>query len=100
MNTKLLVAVFALVVSFAGRGFTQTGPAPDITGQNKANPLAAIGSAAAMLEYSFGLKDEGAAVDQAIQKVLAGGKVTADLKPKGKPASTSDVGQAVCDAIG
>ncbi len=76
------------------------GSAPDITGQNKANPLAAIGSAAAMLEYSFGLKQEGAAVEEAIQKVLAGGKVTADLKPKGKPATTSDVGQAVCEAIG
>ena len=34
------------------------GSAPDIAGQNKANPLGAIGSVAAMLEYSFGLMEE------------------------------------------
>ena len=39
------------------------GSAPDIAGQNKANPLGAIGSVAAMLEYSFGLKEEAAAVN-------------------------------------
>ena len=46
------------------------GSAPDIAGQNKANPLGAIGSVAAMLEYSFGLKEEAAAVNAAIEKVL------------------------------
>src|ERR1019366_5396832 len=35
------------------------GSAPDIAGQNKANPLGAIGSVGAMLSYSFGLKEEG-----------------------------------------
>ena len=34
------------------------GSAPDIAGQNKANPLGAIGSVAAMLEYTFGLMKE------------------------------------------
>src|SRR5229473_2181230 len=71
------------------------GSAPDIAGQNKANPLGAIGSVAAMLEYSFGLKDEAAAVNSAIEKVLASGRVTADLKPAGTPATTSEVGDAV-----
>src|SRR5436309_4833184 len=75
------------------------GSAPDIAGQNKANPLGAIGSVGAMLEYSFGLKQEAAAVDAAIEKILESGNVTADLRPKGKPATTSDVGQAVCDAL-
>src|SRR5436309_6165615 len=75
------------------------GSAPDIAGQNKANPLGAIGSVAAMLEYSFGLKEEAAAVNAAVEKVLESGNVTADLRPKGKPATTSDVGQAVCDAL-
>jgi len=75
------------------------GSAPDIAGQNKANPLGAIGSVAAMLEYSFGLKEEAAAVNAAIEKVLDSGKVTADLKPKGTPASTVEVGTAVCAAI-
>src|SRR6516165_554207 len=75
------------------------GSAPDIAGQNKANPFGAIGSVAAMLEYSFGLKDEAAAVYAAIEKVLASGNVTADLRPSGKPATTEQVGQAVCDAM-
>lgn len=75
------------------------GSAPDIAGQNKANPLGAIGSVAAMLEYSFGLKEEAAAVNAAMEKVLDSGKVTADLRPAGKPSSTSEVGDAVRDAI-
>lgn len=75
------------------------GSAPDIAGQNKANPLGAIGSVAAMLEYSFGLMEEAAAVNAAVEKVLNAGRVTADLRPKGTPATTSEVGEAVCDAI-
>src|SRR5436309_8631564 len=76
------------------------GSAPDIAGQNKANPLGAIGSVAAMLSYSFGLKDEASAVDAAIEAVLQGGHVTADLRPSGAPVTTEQVGQAVCAAIG
>ena len=75
------------------------GSAPDIAGQNKANPLGAIGSVAAMLEYSFGLKKEAAVVNAAMEHVLNSGRVTADLKPAGKPASTSDVGEGVRAAI-
>jgi 3-isopropylmalate dehydrogenase len=75
------------------------GSAPDIAGQNKANPLGAIGSVAAMLEYSFGLLDEAKAVTAAMETVLNSGRVTADLKPAGPPATTEQVGQAVCDAI-
>jgi 3-isopropylmalate dehydrogenase len=76
------------------------GSAPDIAGQNKANPLGAIGSAGAMLQYSFGLQEESAAVDAAIEAVLTSGKVTADLRPAGTPATTKEVGAAVCAAIG
>lgn len=75
------------------------GSAPDIAGQNKANPLGAIGSVAAMLEYSFGLMKEAAAVNSAIESVLDAGKVTADLKPKSAPLTTEQVGQAVCEAL-
>jgi 3-isopropylmalate dehydrogenase len=75
------------------------GSAPDIAGQNKANPLGAIGSVAAMLEYSFGLVNEAAAVNAAIEKVLNSGKVTADLRPRGKPATTEDIGKAVCSLL-
>src|SRR5437879_5014135 len=71
------------------------GSAPDIAGQNRANPFGAIGSVAAMLEYSFGLKDEAAAVNNAVEAVLNSGRVTADLKPSGKPATTTEVGDDV-----
>jgi 3-isopropylmalate dehydrogenase len=75
------------------------GSAPDIAGQNKANPFGAIGSVAAMLEYSFGLTEEAAAVNRAMENVLNTGRVTADLKPKGAPATTEQVGEAVCQGL-
>ena len=75
------------------------GSAPDIAGRNKANPLGAIGSVAAMLEYSFGLTAEAAAVNRAMEAVLESGRVTADLKPAGKPAACSEVGDAVAAGI-
>jgi 3-isopropylmalate dehydrogenase len=75
------------------------GSAPDIAGQNKANPLGAIGSVAAMLEYSFSLVTEANAVNAAIGRVLDAGRVTADLKPKGTPATTQEVAQAVSSAL-
>ena len=76
------------------------GSAPDIAGKGRANPLAAIGSVASMLSYSFGLGDEAAAIESAIGSVLDSGTVTADLKPPGAPATTEEVGRAVCEAIG
>ena len=75
------------------------GSAPDIAGQNRANPLGAVGSVAAMLEYSFGLKEEAAAVNRAIETVLEKGVVTEDLRPAGKPATTSEVGDALIAEI-
>jgi 3-isopropylmalate dehydrogenase len=75
------------------------GSAPDIAGQNKANPLGAIGSVAAMLEYTFGLTREAAAVNAAVGEVLASGRVTADLRPKGTPATTQEVGQRVSEVL-
>jgi 3-isopropylmalate dehydrogenase len=75
------------------------GSAPDIAGKNKANPFGAIGSLAALLEYSFGLNEEAAAVNRAMEQVLSSGRVTADLKPAGTPATTEQAGEAVCQAI-
>jgi 3-isopropylmalate dehydrogenase len=75
------------------------GSAPDIAGQNKANPFGAIGSVGAMLEYSFGLMAEAQAVYAAMEQVLNSGRVTADLRPAGRPATTSEVGDAVCEAL-
>src|SRR4051812_447948 len=70
------------------------GSAPDIAGQNKANPFGAIGSVAALLEYSFGLTEEAAAVNHAMEQVLNSGRVTADLRPAGTPATTEQTGEA------
>jgi 3-isopropylmalate dehydrogenase len=72
------------------------GSAPDIAGQNKANPLGAIGSVAAMLEYSFGLKSDAARVNKAMEDVLQSGNVTADLKGT---ATTEQVGTAICELL-
>lgn len=55
------------------------GSAPDIAGQNKANPIATILSAAMMLRYSFDLGAEADAIEAAVDKVLNKGLRTADL---------------------
>tara|TARA_E500000331_G_scaffold208869_1_gene200247 strand:- start:4732 stop:5874 length:1143 start_codon:yes stop_codon:yes gene_type:complete len=55
------------------------GSAPDIAGQNIANPYSMIGSVAMMLEMSFGLVEESRAVWQAMKSVFEDGYTTADL---------------------
>ena len=55
------------------------GSAPDIAGQDKANPIATILSAAMMLRYSFGLAAEADAIEAAVDRVLAAGLRTADI---------------------
>lgn len=55
------------------------GSAPDIAGQNKANPIATILSGAMMLRFSFGLADEADAIEKAVDNVLNAGYRTADL---------------------
>jgi 3-isopropylmalate dehydrogenase len=75
------------------------GSAPDIAGRGIANPLGTIASAAAMLDYSFGLTEEAAAIAGAIDNVVASGRVTVDLHPRGKAATTDEVGRAVCEAV-
>ncbi len=72
------------------------GSAPDIAGQDKANPLGAIGSAAMMLRHAFGLEREAAAIDAAIEQALASGVRTRDL---GGTAGTRAAGQAVVNAL-
>jgi len=59
------------------------GSAPDIAGQDKANPIATILSAAMMLRYSFGLTEEAAAVEAAVDRVLAAGWRTGDIAGPG-----------------
>jgi 3-isopropylmalate dehydrogenase len=59
------------------------GSAPDIAGQNKANPIATIASVAMMLKYSFDLGDASDAIEHAIESVLSGGFRTGDIYTKG-----------------
>ncbi len=59
------------------------GSAPDIAGQNKANPIATILSAAMMLRYSFGMNEEADAVEAAVNKVLDAGYRTGDIMSEG-----------------
>ncbi len=55
------------------------GSAPDIAGQNKANPIATILSAAMMLRYSFDLEAEAKAIEDAVDEVLKAGYRTGDI---------------------
>lgn len=59
------------------------GSAPDIAGQNIANPIATILSAAMMLRYSFDLDEEADAIETAVKQVLAEGYRTVDIMAEG-----------------
>ena len=76
------------------------GSAPDIAGQNKANPIATILSAAMMLRYSLDLDKEADAVETAVQKVLTAGYSTGDIMSEGcKLVGTKEMGDLIADAI-
>jgi 3-isopropylmalate dehydrogenase len=76
------------------------GTAPDIAGQGKANPLAAILSAAMLLRLSFGLTREADAIEQAVDATLAAGYRTADIATEGsKLVATDRMGDEVAERI-
>ncbi|HWQ77232.1 MAG TPA: 3-isopropylmalate dehydrogenase [Anaerovoracaceae bacterium] len=76
------------------------GSAPDIAGQNKANPMATILSVAMMLRYTFGLSQEADAVEAAVKSVLAAGHRTADIIGPGQtPVGTKEAGDLIAAAI-
>ena len=76
------------------------GSAPDIAGQNKANPLATILSAAMMLRYSFNLEKEAKAIETAVMNVLDQGYRTGDIQSPGTTlVGTMEMGNLVVDAI-
>ena len=76
------------------------GSAPDIAGQNKANPIATILSAAMMLRYSLDLDKEADAVETAVQRVLTAGYRTGDIMSEGcKLVGTKEMGDLIADAI-
>lgn len=72
------------------------GSAPDIAGQNKANPIATILSAAMMLRYSLDLEEEANAVETAVSKVLDQGFRTIDIFSEGcKLVGTTEMGDCI-----
>ncbi len=77
------------------------GSAPDIAGQDKANPIATILSAAMMLRYSFDLDDEAACIEKAVDDVLNDGYRTADILGSSdtKPLSCSEMTKVILDYI-
>ena len=77
------------------------GSAPDIAGQDIANPIATILSAAMMLRYSFDLEKEADAVEDAVKKVLAEGYRTVDIMDEGKTrGGTTKMGDLIAERIG
>lgn len=76
------------------------GSAPDIAGQNKANPMAAVLSAAMMLRYTFGLSKEADDMEAAVKSVLAAGCRTSDIMSQGKELiGTKETGNMIAAAI-
>ncbi|MDQ1148766.1 3-isopropylmalate dehydrogenase [Sphingobacterium zeae] len=88
-----------------GTGFFEPihGSAHDIAGQNKANPLASILSAALMLDISFGLQEEAKTVTNAVAETLKAGWRTGDIANSSTEASkilgTQEMGQKVLEFI-
>lgn len=76
------------------------GSAPDIAGQGRANPIAAVLSAALLLRYGLGQERAAAAVEGAVDRVLDEGYRTADLAAAGqRAASTSELGAAIAERV-
>jgi len=76
------------------------GSAPDIAGQNQANPLATIMSVSLMLRYSFDLMDEADRIDNAIEEVLNNRFRTADIMEDGATRlSTTEMGKKIVDTL-
>jgi 3-isopropylmalate dehydrogenase len=76
------------------------GSAPDIAGRNLANPLATILAAAMALRHSLDLTEPAAAVETAVDNVLAAGLRTVDIAGTGPTVSTTEMGDAVARAVG
>ena len=73
------------------------GSAPDIAGENKANPIATILSVAMMMRYSFNLTKEAEAIEEAVTRVLDKGIRTPDIMSEGMTlVGTKEMGDAIC----
>ncbi len=76
------------------------GSAPDIAGRNRANPIAAILSAAMMMRYSFRMDGAADAVETAVERVMKRGMHTAEIAGRGRAASTSRMGSLIAEETG
>jgi 3-isopropylmalate dehydrogenase len=76
------------------------GTAPDIAGQSKANPMAAIQSLALVLRYALRLDREARAIEAAVDDTIELGLRTPDIaRPGEKTATTTEVGDAIAAAV-
>ncbi len=76
------------------------GSAPSRAGQNMANPIATILSAAMMLRYSFNLSAEAEAVEKAVVSVLEEGYRTYDIMEEGKTkVGTAEMGRLIAEKV-
>ncbi|RAQ95477.1 3-isopropylmalate dehydrogenase [Thermogemmatispora tikiterensis] len=76
------------------------GSAPDIAGQNKANPIASILSLAMLLRHSLSLEAEAQAVERAVEQVIDAGYRTEDLQEAGKTiVGTEEMGRLIAEAV-
>jgi 3-isopropylmalate dehydrogenase len=94
----------ASIGSPAGPGVFEPihGSAPDIAGQNKANPLAMILSAAMMLKYDLDRPDEALLLERAVEAALDKGLRTGDIKQEGdgcQLVGCKEMGQAVANLL-
>jgi 3-isopropylmalate dehydrogenase len=75
------------------------GSAPDIAGQDKANPIGTILSVAMMLRWSLKLEAEAAAIEKAVASVLSAGLRTADIAASGPALGTEAMTAAIVAAL-
>ena len=76
------------------------GSAPDIAGQDKANPMGTVASLAMLLRYSFGLDAEADAVEKALEQTLLAGERTADIRGAGPVLGCREMGRRIAARIG
>jgi 3-isopropylmalate dehydrogenase len=75
------------------------GSAPDIAGQDKANPIGTILSAAMLLRHALKLEAEAQALEAAVNRVIKGGHGTGDLKGASHSHGTHSLGTRIQEAI-
>jgi len=75
------------------------GSAPDIAGQNIANPIAQILSLSLLLRYSLNADEAAASIERAVSRALEAGYRTRDLAGDGKAVSTDEMGSIIAGFI-